>query len=53
MTCYELLTDYTIKKQGLKLYKDHQNYYVIRSSVFSGMVAALITNPMEVIVLRK
>jgi hypothetical protein len=53
MTTYELLIDKIIKEKGLQNYKDHENYYVIRSSIISGMIAALITNPMEVIVVRK
>jgi hypothetical protein len=53
MTTYELLIDKIIKEKGLKEYKENQNFYVIRSSVCSGMLAALLTNPMEVIVVRK
>jgi hypothetical protein len=34
-------------------YHEHQNFYVIRSSVISGIIAGFITNPLEVIVLRK
>jgi hypothetical protein len=53
MTTYELLIDKVIKEKGLKNYKENQNFYVIRSSICSGMIAALLTNPMEVIVVRK
>jgi hypothetical protein len=53
MTTYELLTDGIIKEKGLDHYHEHQNFYVIRSSVISGIIAGFITNPLEVIVLRK
>lgn len=53
MTMYELLTDAIIKKRGLDYYHEHQNYYVLRSSICSGLMAGFITNPLEVIVLRK
>jgi len=53
MTIYELLTDHVIKTTGLENYHEHQNYYVIRSSLISGIIAGFVTNPLEVIVLRK
>jgi len=53
MTTYELLTDAEIKKNGLDNYHKHENFYVIRSSLISGVIAGFITNPLEVIVLRK
>jgi N-acetylmuramoyl-L-alanine amidase len=53
MTTYELLTDAEIKKNGLENYHKHENFYVIRSSLISGVIAGFITNPLEVIVLRK
>jgi N-acetylmuramoyl-L-alanine amidase len=53
MTIYELLTDPVIKSEGLKNYHEHQNFYVLRSSIISGIIAGFVTNPLEVIVLRK
>ena len=53
MTTYELLTDQVIKTRGLDHYHEHQNFYVLRSSIISGIIAGFITNPLEIIVLRK
>lgn len=53
MTTYELIIDQTIKDNGLDTYNEWQNYYVLRASVISGIIAALLTNSLEVIVVRQ
>lgn len=53
MTTYELLMDSTLKELGSEKMKEHENFYVLRASVISGVIAALLTNSLEVIVLRK
>jgi len=45
--------DKTLKDIGSAKMKEHENFYVLRASVVSGIVAALLTNSLEVIVLRK
>ena len=34
-------------------FHEHENYYVIRASIISGIIAGFLTNPLEVIVVRK
>jgi hypothetical protein len=53
MTCYELIMDKTVKEIGLSKMKENENYFVLRASIFSGIIAALLTNSLEVMVLRK
>jgi hypothetical protein len=53
MTIYELLMDHSKKTVGLKQHQENENYYVIQSSLISGMVAALLMNSIDVIVIRK
>lgn len=53
MTTYELIQDHTMKTVGQKYMNDNENFYVLRASVISGVIAALLTNSLEVIVLRK
>ena len=53
MTTYELIIDAALKKYGQEVYYQNENYFVIKASVFSGIVAALLTNSLEVIVIRK
>lgn len=53
MTTYELIIDSTICKNGVKKFKDNENFYVLRASIISGLIAALLTNSIEVIVIRK
>lgn len=45
--------DNTLKELGSEKMKEHENFYVLRASVISGVIAALLTNSLEVIVLRK
>lgn len=53
MTTYELLIDAKMKKLGREEYMKHENSHVIKASIESGIVAALFTNFLEVIVVRK
>ena len=53
MTVYELLIDRNIKKIGLQKHLENENLYVIQASLISGMMAALTTNALEVVVVRK
>jgi len=53
MTTYELIIDSTVKNHGFDHFRQNENYYVIRASVISGIIAALLTNSLEVIVVRK
>ena len=53
MTTYELIIDMWIKKYGLAHFQKHENLWVIQASICSGIIAALCTNFLEVIVVRK
>ncbi len=52
MTTYELLIDRQIKLLGLHKFQEHESRHVIKASIVSGVVAALFTNGLEVIVVR-
>ena len=53
MTTYELLIYSVKKKFVIKNFNEHENFYVIRASIISGVIAAILTNALEVIVVRK
>jgi hypothetical protein len=53
MTCYELIIDKYIKQMGLKKFHENENVCVLKASVVSGVIAALFTNSLEVIVVRQ
>ena len=53
MTAYELIIDRYVKALGLKEYQKRENWYVMKASVLSGVVAAIFTNSLEVIVVRQ
>ena len=53
MTIYELLMDHNKKAVGLKKHQENENWYVMQSSLISGMAAALMMNSIDVIVIRK
>eukprot|EP00347_Sterkiella_histriomuscorum_P012480 403368414 len=53
MTCYELIIDKEVKALGLKEFQKHENLHVLKASVISGVIAALFTNSLEVIVVRQ
>ena len=53
MTTYELLMDRLIRDLGQEEFLKNENYHVIKSSIISGVIAALATNSLEVIVVRK
>lgn len=52
MTTYELIIDKYLKQLGLEEFQKRENTYVLKASVMSGIVAALFTNSLEVIVVR-
>ena len=52
MTAYELLIDASIRAHGLETFQTSENYYVIKASVQAGVLAALCTNFLEVVVIR-
>lgn len=53
MTIYESIIDSVIKTKGQDHYRNNENYYVITTSIQSGVIAAFFTNFLEVIVVRK
>ena len=52
MTCYELIIDREVKALGLAEFQKHENIHILKASVVSGVVAALFTNSLEVVVVR-
>jgi hypothetical protein len=54
MTTYELIMDKTLRDLGsMEKLRENENFYVLKASVISGVIAALLTNSLEVMVLRK
>lgn len=53
MVTYELKIDADKKKHGLKYFNEHENFFVIQASIISGVIAAVLINALEVIVVRK
>lgn len=53
MVTYELKIDSDKKKVGIKYFNEHENFYVIWASIISGVIAAILINALEVIVVRK
>lgn len=53
MTTYELIIDKKVKTLGLAEFQKHENMHVLKASIISGIVAALFTNSLEVIVVRQ
>ena len=53
MTTYELIIDKKIKVLGLKKFQENESKHVMQASLVSGVLAALFTNGMEVIVVRQ
>lgn len=53
LTLYELFIDAAMKKHGLINFKKSETMHVIEASVFSTIVTVLITNSMEVLVIRR
>src|SRR5687768_2730512 len=53
MTTYELIIDMYIKKMGLEAHLEKEAQHIVQASLISGMMAALVTNCLEVFVVRK
>ena len=53
MTVYELIIDHFIKTMGLQGFQARENLCVLKASVCSGVIAALFTNSLEVVVVRQ
>ena len=53
MTVYELIIDWYIKKIGYEAHMQKESQHVVVASLMSGMTAALVTNSLEVFVVRK
>ena len=53
LTIYELLIDAYMKHYGLINFKKHETLHVIEASVLTAITCVILTNSLEVIVVRR
>lgn len=53
MTIFEALIDASKRQYGLEFYNKYENFLIVKASLYSGVVSAVIINFLEVLVIRK